>query len=266
MGQGLYSAAEKHIRRSSEICPDNFNTLVTWLFLLNKTNQDPALFARLQQQLFKWSAIMASQLGFSGSFIPNILRMDQPENFCIQTERQHAREEFINNKFTLLHKVLPAGFLELVLLQQRVALRSGQMSSQPERGRHFTFDQPLSVIANYQLTSLVSEIVGETVIPTYTFAIHYMPFGQMAAHTDRPQNELSMSLNLAVTPPADFPALLAGLDENNLSEVRLEANSALFYRGPEVSHARCPVPAGHHVDQLVLGFRTVSMKHCSCYS
>lgn len=266
MGQGLYQAAEKHIRRAAEIHPNHFNTLVTWLFLLNKTKQDQPLFERLQQHLNNGCMYVAQQLGFEGALPTEILRMDQPERFCEKAQRWSAREEYSHNKYTILHDVLPPVFLELILLQQQMALNNGQMNHQPERGRYFAFDQPLSVMANYQLTSLMAEIVGEDVIPTYTFAIHYIPFGKMEPHTDRPQNELSMSLNLAVTPPADFPALRAGVDKDRLTEIWLKPNSGLFYRGPEVTHARCEVPAGHHVDQLVLGFRTVSMDHCSCYT
>jgi hypothetical protein len=86
----------------------------------------------------------------------------------------------------------------------------------------------------------------------------------MDTHRDRVQNELSLSLNLAVNPPADFPALRAGLDEDNLTEIHLAPNSALFYRGAEVFHARCAVPEGHRVDQVIFGFRTINSGHCYC--
>jgi tetratricopeptide (TPR) repeat protein len=264
MGQGFYTKAEKYIRRAAELNPDDFKTRVTWLYLLNRTDKDRAQAEKLQQEINDHVRRLHRQLGVIGVVDSSVLRLSHPENFWKHAWCEEARHQFRKNKYTILRNVLPAGFLELLLLSQRAALRSGRMYTQAEWRRHAITDLPLAAVANYQLADLVAKISGSPVIPTYTFAIHYLPGGNMDAHKDRLQNELSMSLNLAVTPPGNFPALRAGLDADSLTEIHLEPNSALFYRGAEVVHARCPVPAGHRVDQTILGFRTVNSKHCYC--
>jgi tetratricopeptide (TPR) repeat protein len=266
MGQGYYHAAETHIRKAASVNPRNFAVLITWLFLLRRTGVDPAQAARLQNDIDAGAAALAKQLGYDQPLDVSYFQLDHPQCFYTTIDTHKAAEEFRNNRYTVLHDVLPAPILPLVLMQQRAVLQNGKMSYQSHLGRFVAFDLPFPTIAAYQLSHLVGKLVGKDVIPSYTFAIHYLPSGQMEPHTDRPQNELSISLNLAVTPPADFPALRAGLHIDELNEISLRVNSGLLYRGTEVIHARCPVPKEHHVDQLVLGFRTVNPKHCSCFS
>lgn len=263
MTQGVFLKAEKHIRRAAELNPRDFKNIVTWLFLLLKTGKDQSRTWILQEQISERVNLTARQLGLS-PVAPETLRLDIPESFWGQCWRPNAREEYRGQKYAVLHDVLPQGYRELILAQQRSALRGGNMSAQPELRRHATNDLPISVVANYQLAELVSRITGSTVIPTYTCAIHYLPGGHIPAHKDRVQNELSMSLSLAITPDNTSSALYAGADENNMHSIDLAPNSGLFYRGAEVTHARAPLPDGCHVDQTIFGFRTVGKKHCYC--
>lgn len=264
MGQGFYGKAEKHMRKAAELNPNDFKTKVTWLYLLRKTGTDPVQAVRLQRQIDDFVLAVVQRLGYTGQVDAHMLSLDQAGPFWMRAwSEQHART-FRENRYTVLHDVLPDAFLDLLLLSQRAALNAGVMRAQTQWQRRAVNDLPLSTIANYQLAELIGRIIGKQVIPTYSFAIFYPPGGNMDPHTDRMQNELSMSLNLACTPPGNFPALRAGLDQNDLREIYLQPNSALFYRGAEVTHARCPVPAGHQVDQVVFGFRTVSSRHCYC--
>ena len=264
MVQGYYAKAEKHMRKAAELNPSDFKTKVTWLYLLRKTGTDPMQAVRLQGQIDDFVVATARRLGYAGQLDVGMLHLDKADAFWLQAwSEQHGRA-FKENRYTVLHNVLPDAFRTLLLLSQRAALNAGLMRAQAQWQRRAVNDLPLATIANYQLGELIGRVTGKPVIPTYSFAIFYPPGGNMDAHTDRMQNELSMSLNLACTPAGDFPALRAGLDKNDLREIYLQPNSALFYRGAEVTHARCPVPAGHQVDQVVFGFRTVNPRHCYC--
>ena len=264
MGQGFYGKAEKHIRKAAELNPNDFKTKVTWLYLLRKTGTDPVQAVRLQGQIDDFVVATARRLGYADQLDLRMLHFDTADAFWLQSWSEQHVTAFKENRYTVLHNVLPDAFRHLLLLSQRAALNAGVMRAQVQWQRRAVNDLPLATIVNYQLAELIGRITGKPVIPTYSFAIFYPPGGNMDAHTDRMQNELSMSLNLACTPAGTFPALRAGLDKSDLREIYLQPNSALFYRGAEVTHARCPVPAGHQVDQVVFGFRTVSQRHCYC--
>lgn len=264
MGQGLFIKAEKYLRKAAEINPDDFKTKVTWLYLLRKTKSDPLLASTLQRQIDNAVIDMSRRLGYSDSLDLRMVQIGQGAQLWGGVWNEGHRQQFSEGKYTVLHKLLPEDFLQLLLLDQRAALTGGQMRPQLQWQRYATTDLPLPTLANYQLAELVAGIIGKSVIPTYAFSIHYLPGGNMDAHKDRMQNELSMSFNLTCTPPGNFPSLLAGLDANQLREIYLRSNSALLYRGAEVIHARCPVPEGYRVDQTIFGFRTINARHCYC--
>lgn len=175
-----------------------------------------------------------------------------------------AVAEFRDHKFTVLRGVMPASWVELLKAEQVALLAGGTMKLEPDMRRNVTVDAPMASVANYEIADLVERVLGTGVIPTYAFAIHYLPNGHIKPHTDRPQNELSMSVSLAVTPAGKDASVLHAGRPDSMVRVDLEPNDALLYRGAEVTHARDPVPEAHTVDQAIFGFRTVHKSHCYC--
>jgi hypothetical protein len=175
-----------------------------------------------------------------------------------------ASTDFKLKKYTVLRDVMPAGWPELLRAEQATLLARGAMNLEPTLHRYATVDAPMASVANYEIAALVARILGQAVIPTYAFAIHYLAKGHIQPHVDRPQNELSMSLSLAVTPPGQGVSVLRAGSSNSMERVDLEFNDALLYRGAEVLHARDPVPESHTVSQAIFGFRTMHKSHCYC--
>jgi len=91
----------------------------------------------------------------------------------------------------------------------------------------------------------VSELVGEEVLPTYTYARVYSERGvELKRHRDRPACEVSLTLNLAKSEP--WPICI---QKPNGEEVCLEQNpgDAMMYLGCVADHWRGPYTGNHHV-------------------
>lgn len=90
----------------------------------------------------------------------------------------------------------------------------------------------------------VSELIGEPVLPTYTYARTYKHREILHRHRDRPACEISLTLNLTKSEP--WPICIQRPDG---SEVCLEQNpgDAMLYLGCIADHWREPYEGDHHV-------------------
>lgn len=261
MTQGMFVKAEKYMRKAAEQQPDDLKTSLALLYIINRSGKDRAKAQQLKHFIYGQVEMFIRRLGAGDIFDTEQLQLDKPENIWGKAYSKTAVEKFLNNRYTVLHNVLPDGYPELLLRQQHAFIQNGHMVPEPGLKRLCFTDMPLAIIANYQLVSLLSRITGRTILPAYAFSIHYLPGGFIEPHKDRPQNELSMSLSLATS--SRESVLYAGDGEDRF-DVDLDVNSALLYRGAEVTHGRTPVPEGHSVDQTIFGFRTIHPKHCYC--
>jgi hypothetical protein len=90
----------------------------------------------------------------------------------------------------------------------------------------------------------VSELAGEEVLPTYTYArVHNTPGAELHRHRDRTACEVSLTLNLAKSEP--WPICI---QSSNGEEVCLEQNpgDAMLYLGCIADHWRPPYAGAHH--------------------
>ena len=93
--------------------------------------------------------------------------------------------------------------------------------------------------------SQVSEIAGEEVLPTYTYARVYNQNGtELKRHRDRHACEVSLTLNLAKSEP--WPICI---QKPNGEEICLDQNpgDAMLYLGCVADHWRGPYTGDHHV-------------------
>jgi len=261
MTQGMFVKAEKYMRKAAEQQPNDLKTCLALHYILSLKGKDRAMTQQLKQFIYGQVDSFIRELGAGNIFDVGQLQLDKPEKSWGNAYTKTAVEKFLNNGYTVLHNVLPDGYPELMLRQQRAFIEHGRMVLEPGLKRLCFTDMPLAIIANYLLVSLLSRITGRTILPAYAFSIHYLPGGFIEPHRDRAQNELSMSLSLAAS--SKESVLYTGDGENRF-DVDLDVNSALLYRGVEVTHGRTPVPEGHSVDQAIFGFRTTHPKHCYC--
>lgn len=70
-----------------------------------------------------------------------------------------------------------------------------------EKTRRWEFEEaPLANLVNLMLTDLVSEITGQSVVPTYAFPVYYVSGGHIWPHLDVAENEISLTMQLELTP------------------------------------------------------------------
>jgi hypothetical protein len=83
--------------------------------------------------------------------------------------------------------------------------------------------------------SQVSELLGEEVLPTYTYARVYKDDSELLRHRDRPACEISLTLNLSKD--TDWPIYFQRPDGSETS-VELEPGDAVMYLGCQADHWR----------------------------
>jgi len=83
--------------------------------------------------------------------------------------------------------------------------------------------------------SKVSEILGEKVLPTYTYARVYKEGAELARHRDRPACEISLSVSLSKD--TDWPIYLQRPDGSETC-IELQPGDAVIYLGCQADHWR----------------------------
>jgi hypothetical protein len=81
----------------------------------------------------------------------------------------------------------------------------------------------------------VSELLGEKVLPTYTYARVYKEGSELIRHRDRPACEISLTLNLSKD--SDWPIYFQRPDGSETS-VELKPGDAVMYLGCQSDHWR----------------------------
>jgi hypothetical protein len=81
----------------------------------------------------------------------------------------------------------------------------------------------------------VSELLGEKVLPTYTYARVYKEGSELLRHRDRPACEISLTLNLSKD--TDWPIYFQRPDGSETS-IELEPGGAVMYLGCQADHWR----------------------------
>jgi hypothetical protein len=92
----------------------------------------------------------------------------------------------------------------------------------------------------------LENILGEELIPTYSYARLYTNGNVLQSHTDRPSCEISISIQLGRSHHYSWP-IYAGVQRFDLAE-----GDAMLYKGCEVEHRRdvCAGPEGYYSGQL----------------
>lgn len=81
----------------------------------------------------------------------------------------------------------------------------------------------------------VSEMLGEKVLPTYTYARVYKEGSELARHRDRPACEISLSVNLSKD--TDWPIYFQRPDGSETC-IELQPGDAVIYLGCQADHWR----------------------------
>jgi hypothetical protein len=165
-------------------------------------------------------------------------------------------EEFNKHGMLLITNVIPedlSHFLTHVLMRQ-----SHEMKIQGFHPEDSQVKNSLSIMSHDIMFETVGEriwpflenILGEELIPTYSYARLYQNGNVLDKHIDRPPCEISISIQLGRSHHYSWP-LYAGKKRFDLAEC-----DGVLYKGCEVEHWRnsCDGPDGYYSGQVFCHF------------
>ena len=96
----------------------------------------------------------------------------------------------------------------------------------------------------------MEEIVGEELIPTYSYARLYTNGDYLECHTDRPACEISATIQLGRSHHYAWPIYMGG------NRIDMAEGDAVVYKGCEIEHWRnsCTGPEGYYSGQVFLHY------------
>lgn len=125
--------------------------------------------------------------------------------------------------------------------------------------RFVAHNEPIAGFFHHQLTSVVSQIVGHTVKPSYVYFASYQNGARLPKHIDRAQCEytLALSVDFAPEPAVETPWPLQLELPSGRVTCYQALGDALLFRGRSIPHFRHELPVGctstslffHYVDE-----------------
>ena len=130
----------------------------------------------------------------------------------------------------------------------------------PNSASCFMFHPAVELLCNK--TSEVSELIGETVLPTYTYSRIYHQDSVLARHTDRPSCEISMTVHLGGDKPW---AIWIETPEKEKKCVTLNPGDAMLYLGCIAPHWRTKFEGEHYAQIFLHYVRSRGLYGCTYF-
>lgn len=151
----------------------------------------------------------------------------------------NIKEAFNEKKYALIQNAIPnimQGFF-LVYLWQLQKNDKLQLGDQQVSDAYCVYGDPACDSLLYQLTPLVSKIIGIELLPTYSYARIYLHGAELLPHIDRDECEYSATISLGQDSDSLWPIWMK--DEKNDPEcIPLYPGDMCVYKGNEVYHWR----------------------------
>lgn len=127
--------------------------------------------------------------------------------------------------------------------------------------RYSAYNDPVGRFVHARLASAMSAVVGQRVIPSFSYFFSYLPGAALEPHRDRPQAEFSITLQIDhVLPDGSAPPGATGwplcfaLDDGRAAQADLRLGDAVLYHGRALTHHRPVLPADQTSSVLVLEY------------
>ncbi|NVM37962.1 MAG: hypothetical protein HWN81_20380 [Candidatus Lokiarchaeota archaeon] len=146
---------------------------------------------------------------------------------------------------------LASNFNQFIIENQDLTIPDDQCNLSPSYYNYIEFLELLC-----ESTPRVSELLGETVLPTYSYARSYRHGEKLARHKDRDACEISLTLHLKGDKYWDINMEAPKRDddlEGPPSLITLDQGDAILYRGREAYHWRDEYP-GEQYTQVFLHY------------
>jgi hypothetical protein len=123
--------------------------------------------------------------------------------------------------------------------------------------RFSAYNDPVGRFVHARLAGVMAAVSGQRVVPAFAFFFSYLEGAALEPHKDRPQAELSISLQIdhAPEPTAEtrWP-LRFTFDDGRAAAADLRIGDAVLYHGRALTHHRTPLPTGQRSSLLVLEY------------
>lgn len=163
-----------------------------------------------------------------------------------------AAELFRENRYLHIERLIPlalAGFLSdyLHLLINSGLTKGGdpQVPDAPAVNGAPGFETLLS-----RLTPVMSKIIGEPLVPTYSYARHYTEGDRLPAHTDQAHCEVSVSIVLGAESKEPWPLFIEDGGPKPI-EVHMAPGDGFVFEGQGRRHWRNELETGWQSQALV---------------
>ena len=169
------------------------------------------------------------------------------------------------HKYVALADLLPARMVAALQAYYRRIIATKHKLRFAHKTRRWEFEEaPLANLVNLMLTDLVSALTNQSLVPTYAFPVYYVSGGHIWPHLDVAENEVSLTMQLDLTPrEGEWPLLLEHPATKELKGISMRNNDGVLYRGTEVVHWRDKMPDEYQVMQLILAWRAVNRNGCN---
>ena len=142
----------------------------------------------------------------------------------------------------------PKRATELHTLFEKESVNFGTDDQSPGAPSYYNFLPFLELLC--EKTPVVSQLIDETVLPTYTYARLYSKGAILNRHKDRPACEISLTLNLHSDPV--WPIWVKNSKDEEVA-VTLQPGDAMLYLGCIAEHWREPF-TGNQCSQVFLHY------------
>ena len=168
--------------------------------------------------------------------------------------------EFEARRYAIVRGLLPAALCRTLYRYALARAESGTMMADtkvPGAPLSQAYD-PIMEELLHRLTPWSERLSGHALYPTYAFFRVYRRGDALQKHRDRPQCEVSLSINLGYAAREAWPICLRG--DGDAVAIGLEPGDAVLYRGIELMHWREPFD-GDHCAQVFLHYVTQHGPH-----
>jgi len=157
-----------------------------------------------------------------------------------------------------LHNVVPIEFCQFFT---HALLRQGDLQShddlQVSSAKAVLSHELICETLQERLWPAMEAVVGEELLPTYSYARLYSNGDELKQHIDRPACEISATIQLGRSHHYAWPIFMGG------KRFDMGEGDAVIYKGCEIPHWRnvCQGPDGYYSGQLFIHFVKKHGKH-----
>lgn len=155
-----------------------------------------------------------------------------------------ATQEFGQKGYALVRGFLTPEDVAIISQYMEYALKNGLYGDRGEDSksvehrpsRFFRYADPMAEVLLVNSKSVVAEVIGKDILPTYSYSRVYIGGDELPRHVDRPSCEYSVTLNIG----CDGEPWPVWMQDGDSAPVKflLNPGDAIIYKGCDIYHWR----------------------------